>query len=182
MNSNDLKKIVCLIGLILLGILFFIGTVTALYPEYVGSTFVVWNITNVTVTKNVVEVSINGKFLDAPDPAAHWVVSDGLEPNTKTAILVHYQDNTISRCWTTTRPAEETEQETFFSSLNTYFFLGLLIVILVLAHFTYRELGYIAAVLSIVGFAVTLDDGFGLAFSYVIVFIISLLVVYTDGD
>ena len=60
--------------------------------------------------------------------------------------------------------------------------MGLLITLLVIAYFTYNEIGYIAAVLSIIGFTWTLNETFELAFIHVILFVLSLMIAFGGND
>lgn len=128
-----MKKLFLL--LILMGMIF--GSIAAaaipVTVDSKGTTFIQWSWTTGDPLTNI---SIDGYEVCSFDHNAANFILSGLNPNETHSIAVYTASDSGSNT-TTTLPAQETQQESFFGDMNNWIFLIIIIVIFYVASKTH---------------------------------------------
>lgn len=173
MNKEKAFKRIIILLLIFVAV---IGILSIIYPvsaqsitiDKISETSIVWNISELVFTVNISTIAFDGILITDYVTGVNRVVQNNLYPDETHIITVIDNSNNQYELSAVTLPSEQT---VFFSFINQYILIMLVLIVFAIAIFTEPFISFIGVIIAFIGLTTTLNYSFELGTIFVILII-----------
>lgn len=149
--------------------------------DEITTTSIIWNLSQKSGGDTITEIVLDGIIIEGYSSNATRIVQSNLNPSETHIITVMDSSLTLSEKEVTTLPKATTQSDSLFTTINLYILILLSLIFVVAAIYTgIGFLGFIGTLITLVGLIGSIGNNFITGLIFVIMFIVTLVVGFTN--